>query len=125
VTPLLIVIVPGLGIGFMNNPIIEISILAFILVLGGSSIVHGYRHYKSVIPIVLFTFAFTGLSAALFLPRWSWDWMLHVVFAFVLALSLLWGHLFGRESLTQHGGNPSRFSVRQKNYFSRNVRKDV
>jgi len=95
VTPLALLLIPGWGLGVLNDPWIEASLLAFVLVLGGSTVIHAYRHHQSRIPVVLFGAAFTGLCIEPFATAWPGMWIAHILLASLLTVSLLWGHLFG------------------------------
>lgn len=95
-TPLLLVALPALGSRLTADPWVEFSILAFVLVLGGSSIRHAYVHHGSRVAPALFAVAFFGLCVAPFMPEWSGAWVVHAVLAVSLATSLLWNHIVPR-----------------------------
>ena len=117
VTPLLLFLLPQLGNRLSTNLWVEISVLAFILVLGGSSIRHAWVHHGSRFAPALFVLAFTGLCVLQFLPEWRGEWILHATLALILALSLIWPHLLSGPHHVRHPHSPGkteRISIQQE-----------
>ena len=54
--PLLINVVPLLGVSFLNNVYFEILLLLIAVLIGGSSLWHGYRrHHHHILPLLFFS----------------------------------------------------------------------
>jgi hypothetical protein len=107
-TPFLLILVPALGAGMLGNRWFEFSLLAFVLVLGGSSILHGYRHHRRAVPPVLFILAFIGFCMEPFYPWRESVWILRLLTSAGLVASLLWSRMPDRPVAGERQQVPER-----------------
>lgn len=56
--PLLLSVVPLMGISFFENPYIEYSLMFISFIIGLIALYRGYSHHKGTLPIVLFATGF-------------------------------------------------------------------
>jgi hypothetical protein len=94
-TPLIVVLLPSFGLGLLSEPWFEVTLLAFVLVLGGSSVLHGYKQHRRGVPVILFAIAFLGLCADSLFASWDGAWALSLLISTGLLASLLWNLLAG------------------------------
>ncbi|GAA0529544.1 MerC domain-containing protein [Chitinophaga japonensis] len=74
VLPLLVTILPLLGLEILENEKLEYGLLAFTLFVGGASLFRGYRYcYHHVRPLLLFALGFLLLLSGHFLAAGHWE----------------------------------------------------
>lgn len=90
--PLLIVVLPLVGLGFLMNPLLETLFLGFSLILAAWSFFSGFAHHRR--PVV---FVFWGVATSLIaLSRLPWFQAHEMLLAVSGALSLVSGHLLNQ-----------------------------
>ncbi len=106
-TPLAVLLIPSLGLGFLENPWLEGSLLVAVLLLGGNAVAHGWKVHRRMGPAVLFVAAFAAMCLEYFVTG-SVAWMIRIFAAVGLVAALLWarGSGPGGHDACLHEGEP-------------------
>jgi hypothetical protein len=91
VLPLLMAVLPLLGLEVLKNEKLEYGLLSFTLLVGCTSLFRGYRyHHHYLKPLLLFALGFVLLLAGHFLAAHYWEPVLVSAGALLVIIAHVW-----------------------------------
>ena len=94
---------PFLGIEILENPIIEIIVIATSLVVGSWALFNGYRHYRKSWLLVIFVLGIIVLVISnTMITRRSWEIVLKSIAAVAIVTAHIYNWRFSKRCIINH-----------------------
>jgi hypothetical protein len=95
--PLFLTSLPVFGVELIENPAVEITMIALAFAIGMYSLYHGWKkHHHSFVPIIVFSFGFFFLVLKMYFIEYE-KWLLIPAVAGIIA-----GHILNYKSCRVH-----------------------